>query len=204
MIYLYAITDGVSDLTGVRGVDDEVLVLLTVAGVHVVAGEIRQAPTLSRDTLSRQDALVRALHDRAAALLPMRFGAAFPSLGDVERALALQEDGLLERLDRVRHREQMTLRVSGLGGGSSMPAGSGAEYLRQRARPTEVAPLLDAAAALVRATHVEHSKSAGVISVYHLIDRGTSEEYRRVITSADDSAGMKVHVSGPSPCYAFT
>ena len=203
MIYLYAIADGVSDVGGMQGLHDEPLVVLPVGGCSLIGGEIAAAPTISRDSLARQDAVVRALHERAPALLPMRFGATFSTADEVARAISLQQPDLIERLARVRHRDQMTLRISGVDAARSAPL-SGAAYLRQRARPAAIAPFLDTTAPLVRATHVEHSKAPGVISVYHLIDRGRSDEYRALIASADESAGMKVHVSGPSPCYAFT
>jgi hypothetical protein len=71
--------------------------------------------------------------------------------------------------------------------------------------PAEIAPLLDALRPFERGTRVERGKSAGVVAtVYHLIDRGSSEAYRDAVTrSAASAPALTIHVSGPSPCYAF-
>ena len=215
MIYLYAIVDGLDDVQLLRGIEGESLVVFEFDHVHVIAGEIHTVPAITRELLTSQDQIVRALHERAAALLPMRFGAAFRSREEAERAVALHVVGLRERLDRVRQREQMTMRVAAASAvarqdehasfGETLLEGSGAAYLRQRARPREIAPLLDAVAPVVRATTVERGKAASVMSVYQLIDRGTSGEYhRRVDVAAREQTALTVHVSGPSPCYAFT
>lgn len=214
MIYLYAIVDRLDGVRELRGLEGEALDVLTFEGVRVVAGTIHTAPDISRERLAAQDQIVRALHHRAAALLPMRFGAVFRSEEDAARAVALHASGLGERLARVRRREQMTLRVPGapgaLGatgatGAPGAPGAAGTEYLRERARPREIAPLLDALGPIVRATIVERGKAGGVLSVYHLIDRGSSDEYRRLADAVvREQPAYTVHVSGPSPCYAFT
>jgi hypothetical protein len=214
ILYLYAIAEGLGDVSGIAGIGGEALELATFDSLTVVTGQLAASPSVDRDTLASQDRVVRALHDRAAALLPMRFGAAFGSTDDAAHAIRTQASGLRERITAVTRREQMTLRItraSDVPGVVDSPApsasgASGADYLRARARPREIAPLLDGVQHLVRGTIVERGKTAGVVAtVYHLVERGTSHVYRdAVIAAAATTPALSVHVSGPSPCYAFT
>jgi hypothetical protein len=209
--YLYAIGDEIGAIDDLRGLAEEPLTLLTFAGFHAAASELPQAPALTQASLAAQDRVVRALHARAEALLPMRFGAAFATPADVARAIDVQREGLVDRLQRVRGREQMNVRVLGSAEATVTPDGvegsiaPGTNYLRERAQPSAVAPLLQAVAPLVRATIVERGRTAGLIaSVYHLIDRGTSDVYREALLAAvREAPALSVHVTGPSPCYAF-
>ena len=111
ILYLYAVADGLDDVAGLTGVADEPLAVLPLQTHFVIAGWMPAAPALERARLAAQGALVQQLHDLAAALLPMRFGTAFPSITDAERAITTMSAGLHERLARARGREQMTVRV---------------------------------------------------------------------------------------------
>jgi hypothetical protein len=67
-----------------------------------------------------------------------------------------------------------------------------------------LAPLLDALAPQARATRIERGKHEGLWTVYQLIDRGSSDRYRRTVESAfGDDRRFTVRISGPAPCYAF-
>src|SRR5262245_11789215 len=112
MLYLYAIVDGLDSVEGRRGAAAEPLELLTFGHLTVVAGTLSDPLTLDRATLAAQDRVVRELHSRATALLPMRFGAAFPSATAAARAIDLKAAALGDALARVRGCEQMTLRVT--------------------------------------------------------------------------------------------
>jgi hypothetical protein len=202
VIYLYAVTDVRPELAGLHGVGGETVSALTIAGFVLVCGEVNAVPELSAQTLGVQDQLVRYLHNHVSALLPMRFGSAFASRADVDRVIDLQSVSLKERLNQVRHREQMTIRLFGPAPPASTAA-SGADYLRQRARPAELAPWLDVVEPVVRATTIERSRTPGLIAtVYHLIDRGAGENYRERVHRVH-APGLSAHISGPSPCYAF-
>ncbi len=86
-----------------------------------------------------------------------------------------------------------------------MQVGSISSGARPKVQVPEVEPLLKALEHLQRASRIEPGKTAGLIAtVYHLIDRGSSEEYRRVVESAAGGWELSVRISGPSPCYAFT
>lgn len=111
MIYLYALADNVRAIEEVAGVAGEPLRLIAIGGMVAVAGECQSPPALTAQSLARQDRVVRELHARAAALLPVRFGAGFPSDEAALQAVRTRAAALRARLDLVRGREQMTLWV---------------------------------------------------------------------------------------------
>ena len=111
ILYLYALADRVERLDGLAGVGDEPLVQIETANARLVAGWIAAPPAIDRLTLEAQDRVIRALHDRAGALLPMRFGTAVDGVDAAVRAVSIVARTLPERFDLVRGREQMTVRV---------------------------------------------------------------------------------------------
>jgi Gas vesicle synthesis protein GvpL/GvpF len=121
-------------------------------------------------------------------------------------------DAVRERLDLVRGREQMTLRVTGAtGAAGAVPlagaADAGRRYLEQvaaRRVPQAIQPLIDVVRPLVRATRIEGGAEASVVTVYQLVDRGAGTEYLDTATrTARNLPQATVLVSGPSPAYAF-
>jgi hypothetical protein len=201
--YLYAIAARLEDAVELRGVANDIVSAVHVDDLIAIVGEMEIRPTLSAEALASQDRVVRALHDHTSALLPARFGSAFASRDDLARAIATQAAALSDRLTQVRGREQMTLRIFG-DAASAPPMSSGAAYLRHRARPQEIAPLLDALTPIVYATIVERSKAKQLIAtVYHLIERGTSETYRSTASASTAATHLSWRITGPAPCYAF-
>ena len=81
---------------------------IETANARLVAGWIAAPPAIDRGTLEAQDRVIRALHDRAGALLPMRFGTAVDGVDAAVRAVSIVARTLPERFDLVRGREQMT------------------------------------------------------------------------------------------------
>ena len=225
IVYLYAISDSVLALEGLVGAGGESLESIAADHLVAIGSQLPDRLPVDHDHLIAQDLVVRALHERATALLPMRFGSSFASRVDAEEAIRMQQASLAERLATVRHREQMTIRILGALGAStntgalgaaadagapaaapaSAPDAPGTSYLKSRARPEAVAPLLDALSPITRGTIVERGKTAGVVAtVYHLIDRGTSDDYRSAVERvAHEWPALSVRVSGPAPCYAF-
>lgn len=216
ILYLYALADGLDDVSGLAGVHDETLVIVSLPEAIAVGGWMPEAPAVTRESLASQDRLVRQLHARAAGLLPMRYGAAVSDVEAAARAVHALGAGLRDRLERVRARDQMTLRITGAGvaggveapEGAEGPEGAGTRYLRARAAlavPPEIAPLLEALKPLQRVTRVERGRHANVLAtVYQLIDKGSAEVYWR---AAEDAAATRpsltIRISGPSPAYAF-
>jgi hypothetical protein len=216
VLYLYAIVEAPFDATAVDAGGGKLLVVTPQPGLAVVGAEIERPPDVSAEALRAQDAIVRALHDRSTALLPMRFGATATDIGAVTAAITQKAATLREQLAFVRGREQMTLRILGgplaahrrpLADEGPHAAPSGTDYLLAR-RPRVLPPELSSIAApvepIVRSTRFESGRQAGVAgTVYHLIDRGSALAYRHAIAKAR-VGDFRVRVSGPSPAYAFT
>jgi hypothetical protein len=214
MLYMYAVATDLGDISDLNGTQDEPLLRVPTAGVEVVAGEVANQPPLDQVSLRKQDAVVRVLHERARALLPMRFGSAARTREDVVRVVS-EYHRLGERLAAVAGCEQMIVRVIGAAastGDRTPPVGkptTGAEYLEARAKQHRPSPDLEriaAGASLVqRGVRIEPSNQPGMIgSIYHLVERGRAEEYRQAIErTAAALPGIRVIVSGPLPAYAF-
>jgi hypothetical protein len=211
MIYVYAVATDLGEIADLTGVQGEPLTIIPFAAGVAVVGEVGARPALRPDTLHAQDALVRALHGRAAALLPMRFGTASGDRDEAIRALEAHGD-LAARLAAVHGCEQMVVRVLG----SEAPAeeqvtgaATGTEYLEALARRHRPAPALEAFAHglgnVSKAVKIEPATQPGLLgAVYHLIERGRSEEYRRAVDDiAAQVPAVRVLVTGPSPPYAF-
>jgi hypothetical protein len=221
VIGLYAIVRRApQEAVGARA---EPLLEIGFEGFCALAGEA--PPALSVDALRAHEAAVRRIAEACAACLPARFGAAAADEEALRRELAPRAAELLEALQLVEGREQMTLRVHGRGpapladappfGLRPSPAkpappasagGPGTRYLedRRRARhPPELDPLRTALASLTRAERVErHSEPGLLASVYHLIDRGSAQAYLRAV-DATRLEGFRILVSGPWPAWSF-
>ena len=211
MTYIYALAAGLPDVADLKGIADEALVAVSFGQHVLLCGEMPVAPTLDAAVLKMQDALVRVLHARASALLPMRFGTTAGTTDEAQEKVRALE-GLDERLDAVQGCEQMTVRVLGASlrlDGNEPPPHTGTEYLEARARRQQTSPVLraiaDAAGELARDVRIESGSQPGMIgSVYHLIVRGDAERYRATLDRAGDGlAGARLIVTGPSPAYAF-
>jgi hypothetical protein len=212
MIYVYAIAEGVSSVGDLAGVQGEPIVAVQIGDASVLIGEVATRPSLDADALRAQDAVVRALHDRASALLPMRFGTTSADRDDLLKTMGGRAD-LMRRLAAVRGCEQMVVRVLGSEDETTeqapAAASSGTEYLLARAKRRAPGPALDAlaagVAALAKEVRVEPAGQPGLIgSVYHLVERGRAGEYRDAIDRlAREMPDVRVLVSGPAPAYAF-
>lgn len=217
-VYVYAITDGVGDVSDLRGLHDEPLRTVTIGPFVVVIGHAVERVSPTRELLATQDRIVRALHSRAHALLPVRFAAVVPDVDALSQHAALKDTRLATALRNVRGCDQMTLWLLKRGaaapvdGATPLPppkGGLGRQYLAQRAAVQAVCPearaLAEALRPLVHDERIERGKVSGVAaSVYHLIERTHGPAYRRaVVKAAADLPTVAIRVSGPSPAYAF-
>jgi gas vesicle protein GvpL/GvpF len=215
IFYIYALARGIEGIDGVTGISGEALVAMPQPAGVMIGGWITDRPALDRDSLARQDVVVRRVHALAPAVLPVRFGTVFSDVDSAARAIAAFGDSIGARLDLVRNREQMTLRFSGASGASSASgaarpsraSGQGTRYLERRAGQRispEIQPFVDRLKPFLRATRVESAARTGIVTVYHLIDRGVGTEYRGAVTRAEvDLPELGIRISGPSPAYAF-
>ncbi len=206
-------------LVGLTGVDAEPLTLVRAHRIAAVIGVCStDAPidVVSRRALQRHDRLVRALANRATAVLPARFGVRTARRGDVREFIRGGHRVLRSALELVRNREQMTVRIvrrtaiRPAVAARPTSAAPGRAYLLSRVtQPLSVLPELRAAAALwaehVRAERGQRSRQAALLTIFHLIDRGTGPAYRRVLRKAAATVpDLELRVSGPFPAYAFT
>jgi hypothetical protein len=202
MIGLYAVALGAPRQA--RGAQGEPVRIVCRGGLEAVCGE--PSPPLSAEALRAHEAAVRRIADEAQACLPARFGAGAADEQAVLEALAAREQELLQALELVRGREQMNLRVHGAAAAVPAEGGPGRRYLEERRRATrlpELDPLRSSLSAVIRAERVERHEEAGLIaSVYHLIDRGASADYRRAVESTVLD-GLRLSLSGPWPPWSF-
>jgi hypothetical protein len=226
-LYVYAIIDAPVELNDLIGVTHEPLSLLRGPECWLAIGWIAPpVPSPTAALLRTQDALVRTLATRVEALLPLRFGTAFENETALHLRLAhFTAARIRNALSRVRGREQMTLRVfqtpqpppPAAPSASASPTtptspgpGPGTSYLAQRAAAlaTELSPLLqplrEALADVVREELLDTAHRPPLIgSAFHLIARGDTDRYRAAMSACPPPPGITLHVTGPSPAYAF-
>jgi hypothetical protein len=196
---------------------------LLECGPLVVAAEVDPADLpVSAEALATHDRVVRLLGDQVDAVLPARFGW-ITEESTLDTSLEPHRRSLLEALELTAGREQMTLRLyraeatDATEGPSGDAPPSGTAYLerkrdeaRRRREVKEIEPLREALAGLVHAERAERRSPAGCTvdrafaSVHHLVDRGRSADYRRVVAAAAPRiAPVRATVSGPWPPYAY-
>lgn len=222
-VYVYAITDGVGDVSDLRGLHDEPLRAVVVGTFVVVIGHAVERVSATRELLAAQDRIVRTLHARAHALLPVRFAATVPDMDALAKHAALKDARLAAALRNVRGRDQMTLWLMKKGAHPPIEdllphqrpkvataKGPGSQSLAQRASAQAACPeahsLAEALRPFVHDERIERGKVSGIAaSLYHLIERTDGPAYRRAVTKAAAALpSVAIRVSGPSPAYAFT
>ena len=135
MIHAYAFTAGLVSLPALDGLDGEPLEVRTIDGLEAVVS-CRRAESSRRGL--RAEALVHgtvveALVDRAAAVLPVRFGETAPDDDSFARAVRARAEGLRRSLDRVRGCVEVGVRIASL---EQPVALTGTDYLRARRAAT--------------------------------------------------------------------
>jgi hypothetical protein len=217
LLYLYALVDEEPMGPLGEGLAGEPLRLARDA-ISAVVGDLPERPKPNRETLERQDAVVRRLAGAFGAILPARFGEVFAD----ERALAVRLEPraaeVAAALALVRGCVQMTLRVFGepeaLLDPEPEPAGGpGTRYLADRRRAGERARSLpeidllrEALRPLLRAERIERHEGGGPLlgTAYHLIPRAQTAAYLDVLEAERARiGGRRVAASGPWPPYAF-
>ena len=211
-VLVYGVVPRGARRPAVSGIKGERLRTIPVGALDAVVGEVAAAPRPTAGNLRRYDRVLTTLWQRHPALLPARFGTVMRDRAELELAVRVRLPTLRRQLAVVRNRAQMTVRVVP-GAGSRDPGsgvggrGSGRRYLEARVRAArldhvpEVAALRRAVGRWVRAERTE--AGAGVATIYHLVPRGGAARYRQAIERAAAAAGLRVHVSGPWPAYAF-
>ena len=222
-LYIYAVAEIADGADLGDGLAGESLEVVRAGPVSAVIGRVVQPPEPAAPSLRAHDDVVRRLAARFRAVLPARFGSMAPDDEALRTALAERTEEYTASLERVRGREQMTVRVFVAEGADGQPAraaeadsadpaaGPGARYLTARARQGGAAgvpglqAMLDRLAPLVAAQIVERHEAAPLVaSVYHLVERDSSARYREALREAASAAPqLRVVASGPWPPYAF-
>lgn len=203
---VYALTTRARGALRLRGLDGELLRIVTVGRVSAVIGELRRVPAITHDHLTRYDASMRSLSDRYAAMLPVRFATCL-ELDELQVILRDRQQSLSRALRHVRGRAQMTVRIVAPDGRTRVRGGrplTGTDYLRRRATEAAIPafdPIRDAVRRWVRDERIE--KRDRIATVYHLIPRGAAEAYRRAAIGRADDVGLPATITGPFPPYAF-
>jgi hypothetical protein len=222
VLYLYALVSNPPRDDMGRGLRRERLEILPGRGFQVVVGRMDAPPARPTPAdVRRHDAAVRRIAAATDAVLPMRFGAVVADEAAAGRAFMPRASELARRLRHVRAREQMTLRL--FNSRKPSPAdgpvphragarlGPGTRYLTEQGRrsataePAELSRIRQALQGLVIDERIQrHATPPLVASVYHLVPRGVSGQYRRRLArAAKGLAPLRLTVSGPWPPYAF-
>ncbi|HYG64826.1 MAG TPA: GvpL/GvpF family gas vesicle protein [Thermoanaerobaculia bacterium] len=230
-LYVYALMAGEPEEPLGAGLAGEPLQLLSSAGLRVVAGDMAARPAPAPAALEAHDAVVRRLAERAAAVLPVRFGEWVEGEEALAERLAPRAASLAEALALVRGCVQMTLRVFGEpsqvefqdpadrsdrsdlsepapGPGTRYLAARRREFERSRSLP-EIEPLRKALQPLLRAERVRRQETGRLVgTAYHLVPREAAGAYLGTLQAVGGTegrlpAGHRVAASGPWPPYAF-
>jgi hypothetical protein len=210
-LYVYALVERSRRPIHVEGHRIE---FVPVSGIHAAAERLARAPGLTESSLRDQHRIVVELARRSEAILPARFGA-WVDLPELEKIVRLRKRSLQQAFDRVRGRQQMTVRIFGPPAIAEAPVrthSSGAAYLE--ARRTASRPKLSRAAAAIQLAvkpFVEGERveaGAGLLqtTMSHLVKKGRSREYKAVVNRIRTELGTDdaIIVSGPWPPFAFT
>lgn len=216
VLYLYALVDGEPSGPLGEGLAGEPLRLVRQ---RAVVGDLKEPPRPERGVLQAQDAVVRRLAERFAALLPARFGESFLDEGSLTERLRDRASGIEQALVLVRGCVQMTLRVFGEAEAPMQKAaeiepvgGPGTRYLENRRREMErsrslpeIEPLRAALEPLLRAERIERREAGRLLgTAYHLVPRERTDAYLATLEKAGgEVGGHRVSASGPWPPYAF-
>ena len=207
---VYALTTRAPRALRLRGLERELLRVVTVGRVSAIVGELRRAPGASYDRLTLYDAVMHRLSERYAAILPVRFGTCL-TRDELEVILRERQQSFHRALRHVRGRVQMTVRIlvdDRPAAGTRVLSGSrrsGVEYLRSRAVEAAIPafePVRDGVRRWMRDERIETRDR--IASVYHLIPRGAAEAYQSAAVRRANEVGLRATISGPFPPYAFT
>jgi hypothetical protein len=217
LVYLYALVDEEPAGPLGEGIAGEPL-RLARGTIASVVGNLPERPAPSRETLERQDAVVRRLAGRFGAILPARFGEAFADAHALAVRLEPRAAEVAAALSLVRGCVQMTLRVFGEPeilpeAEPELAGGPGTRYLAARRKAGERARSLpeidllrEALRPLLRAERIERHDAGGPLlgTAYHLIPRAQAAAYLDVLEAERARiGGRRVAASGPWPPYAF-
>jgi gas vesicle protein GvpL/GvpF len=187
---------------------------IEMQGVHVLVERGHRPPAVSEQALRDQHEVIAHLHGRLDALLPARFGA-FLDARELEAIVQQRRGAILEALQLVRGRSQMTIRLLAAEPAPTVRpvlagsrAATGTEYLEsRRASLSALPPALSAVAEAVRgiavAERFETARGGAAAMLYHLVATRQIAAYRDRFADVA-STHRTLTLTGPWAPFAFT
>lgn len=213
MLRVYVIASGAIRQVTARGPRGERLRPVRAGRLSAVVSEQRSMARPTERALRAHHAVVERLARELPAVVPVRFGTAFTDVDELSFVLRARRVTLGRALKTARHRVQMTLRLlldqHDLQDVPPPDRSSGTSYLRSRAavascpgRHASVQPIRDAVRRWVRGERLD--QRGKVVTIYHLIPRGSVAAYVRAVCREAIGARTRIRVGGPFAPYAFT
>lgn len=181
-------------------------------GVYAAVERLDARPRVSEEALRTQHTIVAEVAKKVDAILPARFGS-FVDRVELARLVQLRRGAIVDALDLVRGRVQMTVRVFDAGTGQAETAraapSTGTAYLEDRRRAASgrahprLVAVADAVKGIVVATRSAGEQGRVAVTLYHLVDSSAVGEYRQALTGVAIPGDATVSVTGPWPPFAF-
>lgn len=189
-------------------IDGRRIEFMKIGNLFAIIERRATPPIVSEQDLRGQHDLVTTIFTRIHDLLPVRFGT-WMDRQELRDTVARQKEQIVDALDLVRGRVQMTMRFFAVAvpnaRQSARYAETGTEYLKarrdaERSITREAARLQAAVRELVIAERVSGGSSRIPASLYHLIARDAVAPYA---SAARPFQSDTVSVTGPWPPFAF-
>ena len=213
MIHVYAFAERLGELPESSGLDGAPLERRSVDDVIAVfSRRVRStSPETLRDDALAHGAVVEALMERAAAVVPVRFGEVVADEEVLDASVRARIATLRRTFDGIRDCVEVSLRVWERDApGPSAPA-TGGEYMRARAaaeaeRGDAIEGLHREVSTLARAVSVRGgvADARERLAAAYLVPAGRVEEARRLVAAFAETHGdLTVLCTGPWPPFSF-
>jgi hypothetical protein len=209
-LYVFALVDArprARPGTGLGGA----LSLRAVPGGFALVERRADVPPVEFGTLKQHHAVVARVMDAVPAILPVRFGTLL-EMEEIEDVLQDREEEIADAFAFVRGRVQFTWRAARgarrAPGAQSVPAATGAEYLRRAARAAHPTPpaafklARERLRPLIAAERYQAAAASLPDSLYHLVDRAGARRYK-LMAQKLAAGSLAARVTGPFPPFAF-
>jgi hypothetical protein len=210
VIHLYAVSAAKAEPVATSGLDDAPVEWHEVDGLALALSRHAAAPPGTEESLLRHAAVVEAIAERAAAVLPARFGVAFADEAALERSVRERRAALGDVLDRVRGRIELGVRVlAAPAPAEPSSAATGGEYLRARLRETTEREGLASAIHDALAARSEDARRAPasptlLLSAAYLVPSDGVAGFRETVHGLELAhPALSILCTGPWPPYSF-
>jgi Gas vesicle synthesis protein GvpL/GvpF len=210
MLYLYALTEHPAVVPSALGLDETPLTVERFDEIEAVVGVVgRDRIDASEDAVLTHARIVDELTALNEAVLPARFGRAYPDAEALKKAVAEQSEALRLALDRVRGCLELGLRVLSEPSDGGSPE-SGREYmldrLDRRRRAERLADEVhEPLAALAKAeTRTVAATPQLLLSAAYLVPREDLERFQSALRELEGAhPELSLACTGPWPPYSF-